>query len=232
MSAYKPFAAVCSLLLVISPALRATGPSFIKAEINPVAVNGKGEVLCRSRYEVNPMGASTFVDVEYGYCILSEGRIIEPAERFVLKYSPLYDTDVYLDHRRYWDSVFAGGLNTTKPTDIERMYISRYGFTGNNAEGSRCDTVMTVSGFRQARGIDLTGTPQNALRGGTGYYVDGGERDSEVRILYDFGNILIFKHEESYEKEYPDSRFDYLNPIFGDEQVEYDYSVITGVLFL
>ncbi|MCD8102643.1 MAG: hypothetical protein LUE26_08790 [Alistipes sp.] len=231
MAASKPLTAVCVLLLVTS-ALFATGPSFIKAEINPVAVNDKGEVLCRTRYEANPMGSSTFVDIEYGFCILSHNTIIEPADRYVLKYSPLYDMEAYLEHRAHWDSVFASPLDTVKPTDAERMYIGRYGFNRSNAAEYSCVVTTTVGEFMRERGTDLSAEPQKALRGGTGRYLPGGERDPEVRLVYDFGNILVFRHEESYEKQFPDSRFDYLNPIFGDEQVEYEISVVSGVLFL
>ena len=213
------------MVLFVSNAF-ATGPSFINSEINPISINEKGEILCRTRFEKNPMGARTFMDVEYGVCILSKDTILQQTTQ-ILSYTGYPEYEVYEQHRNYWNSIFESCLDSKKLSDIENSLKWQYRFNDCNVKSFERNDTVTIKELETKFKINLNTHKQQALYGAKSNPY--GSNEDKIIILYDFGHIIITENL-SYEDERIGIGFDYLVPLFGG--IEYENYIITGVLFL
>lgn len=216
--------------------IHATGPSYIYSEMNPVSVNDKGEILCRTRFITNDSGGHWYDKVEYGLCVISNGKITEYKTK-ILDPMIIDDNtdrpdgkitgDDYVKLVNHWDWIFKTGLDFNKLSKQQKRICEEFGFKENNAEKYKVDKKMRLSDFEKEKNINLSKNKQLALKAArsVSYY------NRRIHILYDFGNTLIISNRYS---EHPEtdigSSFSYVSPFWGG--IEYEYCQITGALFL
>ena len=229
------------LILFITISAFATGPSYIYSEMNPVSVNEKGEVLCRTRFLKNDMGGHWFQHVEYGLCVLSKGKVIEYKTKILdPKYLAPDDSNPdrtkkevtekeYNDLQKHWDWIFKTGLNFEKLSKQQQKICDEYGFKENNADKYKVDKLYSKETLEKERNIDLRKQKQLALKKGRSTeYTD----TNKVKVLYDFGKIIILDNNFHEMADDAGAEFDYKNPLFVNDNIGYEYYSITGVLFL
>lgn len=209
----------------------ATGPSSLTSEIRPISVNDKGEVLCRTRYQENGMGAHDLLPVEYGLCILSSDSIFE-LRTFDLKYWGEYpDMETYLDLLKKNDSIFLSPFDDKLLLREEREIAIRYNFKESNVQLYLRNDTLLLKKFEKLKGVDLVKHPQFALHGAKGYYScdDDVEVERLLHRLYDFGKIVVL-YSYTNDTENIGATFDYINPFM--KEVDYESQNVTCVLFL
>lgn len=223
---------------VLSHFVEATGPSFIQSNMRPVSINGKGDILCRSRYTHNDMGSHRFMKISYGYCVISKGSLYEFQTHEFDPDIPVYDdVDVAVAEIERLDSIYNSTFDTKRGDNVIKSFNDKYNFTTPNVDKYKVDRMYTLPEFNALKKLkDLTEFTQKGLRGArsTTYL-------NRIYIEYDFGDIVILRNKVSYEcVEYDHeditdncfgSNFDYSYPFLG-EDMEYEWSDITGVLFL
>ena len=223
------------LIAVSYTAIYATGPSYIDSEIRPISINEKGEVLCRTRFEKNPMGAHTYMDIEYGLCVLTKNRIF-PLSIQTLSYPvDFLNDDVYQEQRYYYDSIFTSVcFDAEVALELERLSVkNKYNFKACNISQYEINKTFLLSEFEKVKQVNLRKKHQQALHGGKGSC----QNNKNIHVLYDFGDIIITQNTITMaeidfpeETETASATFDYLVPLFGG--IEYDLWAINGVLFL
>ncbi|WP_075341933.1 hypothetical protein [Tenacibaculum agarivorans] len=229
-------------LLAFNSVADITGPSTIESEIQPIAINKKGEILCKTRFTKNEMGAYSPMKITYGFCIISNGKIIEFTTKVLdVDYNEAVSYEPFFKEAKYWDNIF---FSKTTPKQLHQIkkYIlkDKYDFTSINADSFRVDRLFSISEFEKSKDISLKSEKQKALHGAhsTKYF-----NDQKVHVLYDFGNILILKNTSSSDSNESEieigANFNYYNSLnttinekgkkisFG-----FDISEVTGVLFL
>ena len=214
----------------------ATGPSYIWSEMNPVSVNDKGEILCRTRFLTNDTGGHWYQRFEYGLCVISDGKITEFLTKILDpeiigddsdKSKENISGDEYWELTKHWDWIYRTGLDFQKLSKQQKRICEQYGFKENNTEKFRVNKKIKVKDFEEERNISLTKDKQSALKGAKSISYD----EQSVDILYDFGNILILNNTYSEDPQTDTgASFSYINPLFGG--MEYEYYQITGVLFI
>ena len=222
------------LLSIFSPlSVFATGPSYVYAEMNPVSVNDNGEILCRTRFVKNDMGARWYDKIEYGLCIISNGKIIEYKTKVLnnLIKDDISDEGItgeeYMKLMAHWDWIYKTGLDFNNLSKQQKQICEQYGFKENNTEKFRINKKMRFADFEKERNINLKHNRQLALKGAKSISYS----NRRVHILYDFGNIIIFTNAYSENPETDaGASFSYVNPLLGG--MEYEYYRITGALFL
>ena len=230
-----------NLLLFIfsSLSVSATGPSYINSEMNPISINDKGEILCRTRFEKNDTGGHWYQRTEYGLCVISNGKIIEYKTKILdpqviddhanITSKGKITSDEYQKLTEHWDWIYKTGLDFNNLSKQQKQICVQYGFKENNTEKFKVNKKVKLSDFIKEKNIDLKKDKQLALKGAKSVSYDS---DSQrIHILYDFGNTLILSN--TYRED-PDAdigaSFSYRSPLFGG--IEYEYYRITGVLFL
>ncbi|NDV68371.1 hypothetical protein [Dysgonomonas sp. 25] len=216
-----------------------TGPSYIHAEMRPISVNDKGEILCRTRFEKNPMGGHYPMDIEYGVCVITSDTIVMYGTH-LLQYQGYPTYESYEQHQNFWDSIFYSPFDKSKLSDIEYMVANHYyKFSESNVEPYLVNDTLSVEDMKRKRKIDLTKISQKSLYGGTGIYPKD-YLSRKVILLYDFGHLLIIQNNNGISDEgdeewtiafnYP-SGFLFRNENGEDVDVGYDYGRITGILY-
>lgn len=206
----------------------ATGPSYIDAQMHPVSVNDAGEVLCRTQFVENGMGAHALMLVEFGYCVIAGDSIVQFGVHVLDIFS---DTDSYIAEYDKHAGIFVSRMTDTEFAAIERKY--GYAFRENNAEKCRVDKRVPLDEFA---GPDLRLIHQIALKGGRGIYPEDADgKECMVNFEYDFGRVIVLRNEIGFERSdtpgYTEGiHFDYPN-FFGNEDIGFDSSTVTGIVF-
>lgn len=214
----------------------ATGPSYLYAEINPVSVNNKGEILCRTRFVKNDTGGHWYNRFEYGLCVITNGEIIEYKTKIL---DPQIISDgsgesagkitgeEYLKLMKHWNWVYQIGLDFNNLSKQQKQICDQYGFKENNAEKYRVNKKEKIADFEKEKNTDLAKNRQLTLKKAKSVSYE----NRQVYILYDFGNVLILKntYEEDLENDVG-AAFNYINSLY--EGLGYEYYLIAGVLFL
>lgn len=232
----KKFLVFSLFILLATASLQATGPSYIHAEIRPISINEKGEILCRTRFEKNPMGAHYPMDIEYGICVITQDTIMQYVTH-VLQYSGYPEYADYNHHRNYWNDIFESPFNKNRLSDVEYQAVSDYGFKESNVAVYLVNDTLSIAELAQERDIDLTKNSQKALYGAQGSY-DTEDISKKIILLYDFGHLLIIQNSNHLNGEEDWSViFNYPSGMYGinergeKEDVGYDYGRITGIVF-
>ena len=223
-------------LLFFASTVHATGPSYVNSEMNPVSVNEKGEILCRTRFVINDMGSHWYDRVEYGLCIISNGEIKEYLTK-ILDPSIVDDNterpkdkitgDEYIKLMNHWDWIFKTGFDFDKLSKQQKRICEEYEFKENNAGKYKVDKKIKLADFEKERNIDLSKNKQLALKKAKSISYE----DRQLHILYDFGDVLILNNIYREDPEIDaGASFSYISPFFGG--IEYEYYRITGSLFL
>ncbi|GAA3508289.1 hypothetical protein GCM10022393_18990 [Aquimarina addita] len=227
----KKYIFIAILFLCFKPFT--TGPSSISSKIRPISIHENGDILCRTRFTKNDMGSHSYTEIEYGYCIISKGKMIPYISKRINPHSMDYDRAI--KNIKYWDALFESCYAPENLCKVGRMIQSKYNFTSCNAQAYRVDKIMSISEFEKKTNIQLHKTSQTALKGAssTTYYPE-----KKVHVLFDFGKVFIFKNTVSYDDSdetlYVGANFDYFNPWQNEngvlENIGYDISTINGVL--
>ncbi len=209
-----------------------TGPSSINSEIKPIAINEKGEILCKTRFTKNEMGGYSFMKVTYGFCIVSEDTIIQ-FNTMVLE-DAMFTEDTIYKVREYWDTIFHSKVTDNQLDEIKTNVLKNtYQFAYCNADSFKIDKVYPFSVFEKNRKVNLLENEQMGLYDArsTDYY-----EESKIHLLYDFGKILFLKNENNYETPNLGADFDYYNPWTDEDGKEvnigYETSEVTGILIV
>ena len=219
--------------LMLSCCQAATGPSHISSKIHPISINEKGEILCRTRFSDNPMGARLQMPNTYGYCVITEDSIIE-FEGYQLNtvdYTDHEEMQKQIDDR---DSVLNTCIDWKNLSQVENEIVSQFKFSSCNIASFRVDTMIALSDLEKTKNIRLDHTKQKALGGAysTSYH---GKR---ILLKYDFGRVLILGNQYHFVTDEINfgAEFSYhypwINPEDMQEKLSYEFGEITGVLFL
>lgn len=220
-------------MLSVCCQLYATGPSSLRSEIRPISINEKREILCRTRFTKNEMGAHTYIPVTYGFCIITTDTIMQYTTHEIVP-SPDSDFDEIMAMYRYWDNVFESHMDSDDFDVVAEQ--SGCVFNDCNIGPFKLDAVISLDEFTQRVGLELRKVKQKALYGATGSYSEDEDiANQKVEVLCDFGYVILIKNVCDYDQigtpEYRgDINFDYPNTILGDG-VGYDIITVTGVLF-
>lgn len=230
-------------LLSFIPFSMATGPSWIHAEIIPISINHNGDILCRTRFEKNPMGAYDFMEVEYGLGIIENNQLTQYITH-TLPYPEDSDYDSYQKQRDYYEQRIQQ-CNVDNMSLKEQALREQYQFNDCNVAPYKTDTVISYTEFERQRNIDLSQVTLLGLKGSKGEFEIFGDPDKTyLHVLYDFGNMLILDNDSS--------DMDNINGIIGalfdyksgmilllndfDEEIEgdlgFDIQRVTGIFFL
>lgn len=216
----------------------ATGPSVLFSKMNPVSVNDKGEILCRTRYFENNFGARCCESIEYGLCVISNSKIIEYKTKFIdysTFVSPEFSEESYNEYerlKRHYDWVFKIGLDFNNLSKQQKRICDEYGFKENNVEQFKVNKKMKIADFEEERNTNLVENKQLALKKAT----STSYKSKYINILYDFGEILFLDNlfDEWAKSTWAGNidigaTFSYMNPLINEE---YEINKVTGVLFL
>lgn len=213
-----------------------TGPSTIDSEIRPISINEKGEVLCRTRFTKNEMGAQRSMKIEYGYCIVTKDSIIEfKTHELNPDAYPVNNYNAFNNHVEYWDSVFESCFKKNNLCYYGNDIAKDYGFESCNIEYYKLDKIIQIEEFENIKKVNLGKNKQIALQGGrsTKYC-----EEKYINILYDFGHFVILKNKIiSFEDNQSiGADFDYYNPYTNENKkvinIGFEMSEINGILFI
>ncbi|PKV51959.1 hypothetical protein ATE84_4059 [Aquimarina sp. MAR_2010_214] len=220
------------LVLLCNSMNSLTGPSTIESEIKPISINKKGEVLCKTRFTKNEMGAYSPIKIEYGFCIISKDTIIEIKTKTI---DPTPESSYY-EQKDYWDSIFRSETSQQQLNDIKEVILkNKYSFPSTNINSYKVNKILSVSDFETTKNVSLKKNKQKGLFGAssTEYY-----NEKKVHLLYDFGSIILFNNTNNidYEELELGSDFDYYNPWIDDMGKEinigFEVNIITGILII
>jgi len=127
-----------------------------------------------------------------------------------------------------WESIYNGAFREEfLPSDGSEFDS----FSGEGVERYRVDRILTLPEFERLKGVNLSTATQSALWGfSTNDYANRGNR---VRLLYDFGHLVLLQNDIHYdpaEKQSVGSDFNYVNDVFPG--AGFDISEVTGVVYL
>lgn len=224
------------LFLLFPLSVLATGPSYVWSEMNPVSVNDKGEILCRTRFLTNDSGGHWYQKYEYGLCVISNGKIVEFLTKMLdpeiidensNKAEGKVSGEEYWELTKHWNWIYKTGLDFQKLSKQQQRICEEYGFKENNAEKFKVDKKMKIKDFEKEKNIDLTKNKQLALKAAKSILYE----EQTVHVLYDFGNILILNNTFSEDPQTDTgASFSYMNSMY--KEYGYEYYHIVGALFL
>jgi len=230
---YFFFFGLTILLIPLFGANPITGPSWIESEIKPIAINENGEVLCKTRFSKNEMGAHMAMNVTYGFCIVSTDSIIQYDAKILDPFK--IGEDSFYNHLNYWDSVFEAKVTAKALDEIKSEVLKNaHNFSTCNTDSFKVDKVFPISAFEKNRNVNLSKIKQKGLYGAESadYY-----EDLKIHLLYDFGSILFLHNEIDMDLEnVVGADFNYLNPWTDENGIErnigFELSKVTGILIV
>lgn len=218
------------LLTTFGFQLSATGPSYIESLIRPIAINGKGDILCRTKYMENKTGGHYFPEIEYGLCIITKDTILFQKSYIIERDS--YPAPGWNGESKPWDSTYYSKFDLKRFSEKEKAFIQKYEFNNTNINKHIVNDTISMTEFKARTQVDLTKTLQPTLHGAKGYF----EPDCQnVDIKYNFGHIILIQNDIDWESEAEDYQcisgiFEYPNLIAG--ATTYEHQKITSVVFV
>lgn len=215
------------LLFLIFSLGYATGPSYVRSQFIPIAMNEKGQVLCKTRYEENGMGAHAAIRVVFGFCVITQDTIISYPGVVLDPNDYDYDDEKFFNQLDFWDKIYTSATSERRLNSIVTDVLQgAYRFDQCNAEDYRKEKMYSLNKFKETYGIDLKQQRQTALRSASSREYQQGK----VKLLYQLDDIYIFDNYHTYEEEEGyGAYFNYPNPFMDyDEDEEYDIYYVTG----
>lgn len=229
-----------AILLILSTLCFATGPSYISSEIRPIAINNKGEILCKTRFQENWMGSHAYPTVSYGIAIIKKNKLDEIFSKefqFEQIYNEsiginitemirLYEDWFYKDQNIPYDILFSKEEDIKHNIKLEDYHIkdlSKY----------EVNNKFTVKEFSQLYHIDLTKKEQLALLGAKSKTKEV-ENNSFI-LQYNFGNVLILKNgnlSHCFDEDYDTPIYFNYPKSLENLNVDYVCSEVTGLVFI
>ncbi len=210
--------------------IRVTGPSHITSEISPISINENGDILCRTRFTKNEMGAHKPMKTIYGYCVITPDSIIEYKTQEVDP-DDFHDYNAFSKSIAYWNAIYDSGFDATNLSTIGNKLKHQYVFKSTNVSSCKTDTLMSIADFETNKSIDLDSTPQLALyeAKSTNY-----SKNNKLHILYDFGHVVVLENNININANSIGADFDYFNPWTNTKgeivNMGFDVSDVTGIL--
>lgn len=214
-------------LFLITSLSYATGPSYVRSQLIPIALNDRGELLCKTRYEENGMGAHAAIRVVFGFCVITKDTLISYPDVVLDPNDYDYDDEKFFNQLDFWDNIYTSATSERRLKSIVTDVLQgAYRFDQCNGEDYRKEKTYSLDQFKESYGIDLTKQRQTGLRGATSRSYQQGR----VKLLYKLGNIFIFDNYHTYEEEEGyGAFFNYNNPFMDyDEEQEYDVYYVNG----
>lgn len=204
---------VIGLLLMSTNAGFASGPSMIFSKVEPLAINSKGDILCKSFYSQNPSGARSFydTDAEVSLCIVKKGeiRLWQTLDQFKANQkSTNYESEAQAYNAisaRYDQLEFSG-----KSTLLEPHYeeLVQQGFKALVLDKYRLEPHFSVNNFYEKWGYHYQNLEQVVLEGKSVPEIfadfDANKRLKTVELQYQIGNqiwLLVDDCPVKYSKE-------------------------------
>ena len=226
----KKYFLVLLLSMLFYGYVSVTGPSHITSEISPISINEKGDILCRTRFSKNEMGAHAPMKITYGYCVITADSISQYTTQEVDP-NGFPDYETFTKTTSYWDAVFKSSFNTDNLSVIGRKLKKLHLFESSNVSSYKTDKVLPIAEFETNKHIYLNHSPQWALNGAKSTTYNG---DKTIHVLYDFGHIVILENDININSKSTGADFDYFNPWTNAKgeivNIGFDLSKVTGVL--
>ncbi|RKN12394.1 hypothetical protein D7035_18325, partial [Aquimarina sp. AD1] len=170
-----------------------TSPSTIESSIIPISINQKGEILCKTRFSKNEMGAYSPMEIQYGFCIITKDTINE----FITKTLLPTPESSYFKQKDYWDIIFKSKTNQQQLDEINKIILkNKYSFSLTDLNIFKINKVLSISKFEKNKNTSLKNNKQKGLKGAKSkeYF-----SDKKIRVLYDFGNIVILENDNNID---------------------------------
>lgn len=227
----KAIITIIVFLSIFCTNLSATGPSYIESRMNPIAINNKGDILCRTKYLTTPMGGHYLPEIEYGLCIITKDSILFQ-KSYILEQDSYFPENWDEANPTPWDSTFHSKFDIKRFTKNEKRFIEKYKFNNTNLEKYIVNDTISMTEFKAKTQVDLTKIFQPTLHGAKGYF----EPDCpNVDIKYNFGHIILIQNNIDWGSEAEDYQcisgiFEYPDLIAG--ATTYEHQKITSVVFV
>lgn len=169
-------------LLVFSPVSFATGPSYVEANINPLAVSAEGAILYKFFTTKNSSGGHYPQPVQYGVGVFQDGSfhqlketqlntntLTDPEEAFYLAQNAALST--WFNARCSQDDLF---------TDFKTCNLAPYSVK----------QTMSVKAFKAKYAIDLHQAKLHSLMPAKFYAADD---ESMVFVEYNFAKTMVLQ---------------------------------------
>ncbi|WP_091412837.1 hypothetical protein [Aquimarina amphilecti] len=212
-----------------------TGPSSVESRIIPISINTKGEILCKTRFTKNEMGAYSPMKIQYGFCIITKDTIIE----FKTKVIEPTPEDSYYEQKNYWDTIFKSETNEQQLTEINKVVLkNKYNFSFMDINTFKTNKILSISDFEKTKNTSLNNNRQKGLLGAhsKAYF-----SDRKIHVLYEFNNIFILDNNNDFDKNELalGADFDYHNSLniqadsnSNNISLGFDISEVTGILVI
>ena len=162
----KKYGWVLSLLLCIHVSF-ASGASEIISRIAPLAMNAKGDVLCKSLLSKNVNGSRYVTDVDVSLCLVKDGEILNLEIIDQFKPSPGIDhyEEDYSGYFDIWDRYRAIEFSDNEPllADYYTQYLTQ-GFTALALDEYALEPHFSVNKFNEERGVRYQDLKQVVLK--------------------------------------------------------------------
>lgn len=240
-----------SLLLCLQLSL-ATGPSIIISELVPLAINEKGDVLCKSRYSENRTGSHSHTATNYGLCIVKNGQV-NPIPESDIHFAPDFSSPDYDEEFLKMEQQFQAVSFASDDLLVEDFYedLLAEGFREIVLQDYLIEPVFSIKSFNKRWHTDYLKQPQAVLYNRELPRVYGDyEEDTlflKVHQLYQIHNQIWLQYEDCpLDISVDCNQYDAISPDFyyadyGDEEAEsedfepmgYEWKQkVTSVIFL
>lgn len=211
--------------------LSATGPSSIYSVLTPIAINSKGDVLCKTKYKENQTGGYGYMDVYYGLCVLTKKSIVEypifklDAETYDKMEVDPEDgaSDKYWALHDKWDDWFDN--KTDRKTPEETKLIEKYSFNDFDMSKYLVADTISIDVFKEKYKTNLSSNKLRTLR--KAHSLPPDEYTENMIVSYVFDNKIICR--SIFDELHYGPNYDFKTIYFGG--IGYDYYFIDGVLF-
>lgn len=221
-------------LILLFNLIFATGPSNLHSEIVPISIDTAGSILCKYRFTKNESGGHRCMPIDYGYCIIQNDSIILYPTLTINTNDPkdAEEENQQYDIQNHWDSLFY--YDTIINFDsLQQAFGYLKGFNKFNVSSFKKDTTILLPDFKKQYHIDPLKHPQKTLHNKQSANYS---QEMTIKILYDFGEILLIENISHYDEKNTGVYFDYSWPWINNygkiENLDFEMSWITGVLFL
>lgn len=247
----KLWGLILSFLLCLQLGL-ATGPSIITSELVPLAINEKGDVLCKSRYSENRTGSHSHTATNYGLCMVKNGEV-NPIPESDIHFAPDFSSPDYDEEFTAMQAQFDAITFVSDDLLVEDFYedLLAEGFQKIELQDYVLEPQFSIDSFQKRWRVDYLQLPQVVLynRELPKVYGDyeGSTEFLKVHLLYQINNQIWIEYEDCpLDLSVDCDQYDTISPDFyyadyGDEEeVSEDFEPmgyewkqkVTSVIFL
>ncbi|MFT0211278.1 hypothetical protein VQ643_01520 [Pseudomonas sp. F1_0610] len=210
-------------LLLFSSLSLATGPSYVEAQLNPLALNAQGAILYKFFTTTNSSGGHYLQPVQYGVGVFQDGSfhqlketqlntntLTDPEEAFYLAQNAALST--WFDARCSQDDLF---------TDFKTCNLAPYSVK----------QAMSVKAFKAKYAIDLHQAKLHSLMPAKFYAAN---EDSTLFVDYDFGKMLVLHFKQECSLEENQAQMMVINKPLSDhmeEEITYDCGTVSAIVY-